>query len=376
MQAQSSVVRQGEEERGWALEHIASFHGLRALAWSGNILYASRGYTLLRANFQSATTGPVHWEEVAHFHPCWWRARTVCSGLTARLFRDGFHALAVLPSGSLVAAVPGAVIEWQPAEKEFRVSHRITRGTRPLHIAVTPDGNAFWGEYFDNPKRDAVYIYRSSDQGRTWSIAYTFAPGEIRHVHNIVYDRWENCLWILTGDYGNECRIVRASMDFKRIEAVIAGNQQARAVAIVPTSDALYFASDTPLEGNHVYRLDRAGRMTVVADLNSSSIYGCLVDDKIFFSTMVEPSKVNSDQHVRLYGATNGFGWNSLLSWKKDFWSMRFFQYGNAFLPDGSNTSGLLAVTTIAVKGADLHTTIFEPGSIKSADRYRPNRML
>ena len=27
--------------------------------------------------------------------------------------------------------------------------------------------------------------------------------------------------------------------------------------------------------------------------------------------------------------------WRPLCEWKKDRWSMRFFQYGNAFLPDG-----------------------------------------
>lgn len=376
MPALSAAVCCAEEERRWALEPIASFSGLRVLAWSGNVLYASRGYTLLRANFQNAASGPVHWEQVARFQPRWWRTLTVSSNLTTRLCRDGFHAAAVLPSGSVVAAVPGAIVAWSPGETQFRISHVITRGTRPLHIAVTPDGCAFWGEYFDNPKRDAVHIYGSSDQGSTWSIAYTFAKREVRHVHNIVYDKWDNCLWILTGDEGNECRILRASIDFTRVETIVAGNQQARAVAMVPTRDALYFASDTPLESNHVYRLDRAGRLTVVADLSSSSIYGCRVDDKMFFSTMVEPSKVNFDRHVRLYGTGGGSAWESLLCWKKDVWPMRFLQYGNAFLPDGNNTSGLLAVTTIAVEDGDLHTTILKPGSIKSADQTRLNRML
>ena len=38
---------------------------------------------------------------------------------------------------------------------------------------------------------------------------------------------------------------------------------------------------------------------------------------------------------------------------------MGLFQYGNAILPNGKNTTNLLAVTTIAVERADLETSIW-----------------
>jgi streptogramin lyase len=293
--------------------------------------------------------------------------------LTARLLRDGFHALAVLPNGGLVAAVAGAVITLHPNDSEFRVTHAITRGTRPLHITAVPDGTAYWGEYFDNPSREEVRVYASSDGGATWHVAYTFPAGAIRHIHNIVYDRWENCLWVLTGDYGNECRILRASCDFSRVDAVLQGNQQARAVALVITPDGLYFSSDTPLEPNYIYRLDRKGMLSQLASISSSSIYGCAVQTRVFFSTMVEPSQVNLDPNVRIYAGGNssfqkglqgrapipGETWQPLLAWKKDRWPMRFFQYGNAFLPDGENSTPYLAVSTIAVEADDMTTSIY-----------------
>jgi hypothetical protein len=351
------------------LVQLDSFPGLRVLAWHGSVLYASRGYTVLRADLRTTThPASLQWKEVARFHPKWWRRLTASSRLTLRLWRDGFHSLAVLPSGNIVAAVPGAIVTLQPGGTEFVVSHPITRGIRPLHFASTPDGQLFFGEYFDNSDRDVVHIYRSNDQGTSWHIVYTFSNGEIRHVHNIVYDQWENCLWILTGDYAAECRILRASLDFKRVDPVLAGNQQARAVALVPTNNALYFSSDTPLESNHVYRLDRTGQPDVVANLPSSSIYGCRVGENIFFSTMVEPSDLNHEPYVCIYGGSESTAWNMLRSWKKDLLPMRFFQYGNAILPDGNNTSGFLAVTTIAVENEDLQTTIFKLGRTKSVD--------
>jgi hypothetical protein len=229
-----------------------------------------------------------------------------------------------------------------------------------LHLAVTPSGQIAWGEYFDNPQRDEVNIYLSIDRGATWHVAHTFAKGEIRHVHNIVYDQWSNCFWILTGDKASECKILRASCDFENVDVILSGSQQTRAVALVPAAEGLYFSSDTPLESNHVYLLDRRGKVTPLTTLSSSSIYGCRVGEAIFFSTMVEPSAVNLEREIRVCGSLDGLHWQNLLAWKKDRWPMGLFQYGNAFLPDGHNTSGLLAITTIAVERGDLDTTLWK----------------
>ena len=338
-----------------ALTKIATFRRTRALAWSGDVLYGSRGYQVLSSRPQDS----LDWHPVASFEPIAWRNLTSGIRLSNRLVRDGFHALCVLPSGHMIGAVPGAIVTRSPQESRFEVTHKIGRGTRPLHIAATPEGKVFWGEYFDNKNRTEVFIYASDDHGMTWSVAHTFPAKAIRHVHNIVYDPYQNCLWILTGDYERECRILRASCDLRSMEPILEGNQQARAVALLPMPDALYFASDTPLEQNHIYRLERRGSLTKVSDTNNSSIYGCAVGSALFFSTMVEPSEHNTSREVHLYGSHNGTHWKKHLGWQKDAWPMNFFQYGNAFLPDGINQTDLLALTTVAVRGADLETSLW-----------------
>ncbi len=342
------------------LQRVARLPNLRALAWSEDVLYASRGYELLRARIHQPATD-LKWQSMAAFRPEWRRTLSIRNRFSARLFRAGFHALAVLPSGGLVAAVPGAIVTLRPGESEFRKTFTITRGTRPLHITEVPEGTVFWGEYFDNASRDEVRIYASTDSGATWNIAYTFPKGAIRHVHNIVHDPWGNCLWVLTGDYGDECRILRAAPDFSRVKVVLQGMQQARAVAALPTEDGLYFSSDTPLEQNFIYRLDREGRLSQLAAISGSSIYGCRVGSRLFFSTMVEPSAINRDRAVRIYGAdaASSETWPPLLSWKKDRLPMGLFQYGNAFFPDGDNRTPYLAVSTIAVKSDDLVTSLY-----------------
>jgi len=343
------------------LQRVARFPRLRALTWAGDTLYASRDYELLRTKISAGQvpSDQRHWEGVASFDPASWRRWTSRTKLTSRLVRDGFHALAVLQSQAMVAAVPGAIITLRPNETQFRVTHKITRGTRPLHITAIPGGSVFWGEYFDNADRDEVHVYVSTDEGATWTVAYTFPKSAIRHVHNIVHDPWASCLWLLTGDYGDECRIVRASHDFRQVDVVLQGDQQARAVACVPGADGLYFSSDTPLESNAIYHLERQGKLTRLAPLSSSSIHCCRVGRDIFFSTMVEPSTENPDRFVRIYVGREGRDWRPLLAWQKDRWHMRLFQYGNALLPNGENNTPYLAVTTIAVESEDMVTSLY-----------------
>ncbi|MGC1786601.1 MAG: hypothetical protein WA718_07675 [Terriglobales bacterium] len=355
------------------LRRVAAWRGIRVLAWDGDVLYGCRGYKIVRLNARLQIRPKVGrpqigesepWEVVARFRPVWWRNFTSRIALSYRLMRDGFHALVVLDEQTMVGAVPGALVTRAPGSNEFHVTHQVQRGTRPLHVTAVPSGKIYWGEYFDNRERAEVHIYVSTDRGRTWQVAYTFPAGSIRHVHNIVYDRWGDCLWILTGDNGAECKVLRASSDLlsmeRSVEVVLAGNQQARSVAAIPTQNGLYLATDTPYEKNHVYWLDRTGNVEPVADLASSSIFGCRVAEAIVFSTMIEPSAVNTSREVHLAGSRDGTNWQVLARWKKDNLPMRYFQYGNAFLPDGDNSTRYLAATTIAVETDDLVTTLWE----------------
>jgi|SRR5262252_2470488 len=337
------------------LRKVGAYQRIRVLAWAGDLLYACRGYDIVRWH-----AGAQSWESVAHFQASWWRNLTSRSRLTYRLVRDGFHALAVLDDGTLVGAVPGAIVTCRPGTNRFQVTHRIARGTRPLHITRAPSGRIYWGEYFDNLERAEVHIYSSDDRGEHWQVAYTFPRGNIRHIHNIVYDRWGDCLWIMTGDEGGECKILRASCDLRTIDTVLEGNQQCRAVAAIPGPDGVCLSTDTPYEKNHIYRLSLGGNLHRLGDLDSSSIYGCRVGDALFFSTLVEPSAANPSREIQIVGAREGATWHALLRWTKDDFPMRYFQYGNAFLPDGDNATKYLAVTTIAVSGDDLTTTLWQ----------------
>ena len=165
------------------------------------------------------------------------------------------------------------------------------------------------------------------------------------------------------------------SCDLRSVEVVLAGNQQARAVAAIPTQDGLYLSTDTPFEKNHVYRLDRAGQRRAgrrPRQLFDLWLQGRLhIGEAMFFSTMIEPSAVNTSREVHITGSRDGTNWQVLARWKKDNLPMRYFQYGNAFLPDGENSTNYLAATTIAVEPDDLVTTLWEVEI-----RHEPGRAL
>ena len=124
-----------------SLRPIARYRGIRVLSWEGDVLYACRGYQILRLCLGQQRW---EWQPIVRFRPEWWRDLTVRNRLTYRLVRDGFHALAVLEDGSMVGAVPGAIVTRFADRNDFRVAHHILQGTRPLHITATQSGRIYW----------------------------------------------------------------------------------------------------------------------------------------------------------------------------------------------------------------------------------------
>src|SRR5690348_14342677 len=120
MAGHSLAVNPTHLDAGLNPVQIAAFPNMRALAWSGDMLYASRGYTLLRARVQAGKN--IVWEKIGAYRPGVWRNITSSSRLMSRLLRDGFHALAALSSGHLMAAVPRAIVTLSPGESDFHIA--------------------------------------------------------------------------------------------------------------------------------------------------------------------------------------------------------------------------------------------------------------
>jgi hypothetical protein len=316
-------------------------------------LLASQAYTLLSADMSDSAP---QWRIVAPFRPAWWRNLTASARLSYRLFGDGFQALAALPTGHLIAAVPEGIISLAPSDTEFHVVHQLQSGRQPRSIVATADGQVFWSGHQQTAGRSQFCIYVSPDRGLTWEVAHAFPVG-LSNIRALVHDDWDNCLWFIADDETPNCRVFRASLDFQVIEVAISGSE-ARMATCLPTRDAIYFGSHNFAGGNHVFRLRRNGSLIKVATIDGPSVSACRVGTSIFFSTMSNPNNSNGGHMVKIYRSPDGDNWEEFLGWKKDFWP-EIFQSGCAFLPPGNNSTDLLAVSTVAVSDLDLGTTLW-----------------
>jgi len=133
---------------------------------------------------------------------------------------------------------------------------------------------------------------------------------------------------------------------------IASGSQQLRAVQLLFSEDFIYFGSDAPLETNHIYRMARdGGEVEKIAAVGSSVFYGCKVGESLFFSTAIEPSTTNRTQFAEVWQSDNGTDWRKIVSLKKDFLPMKYFQYGQILFPNGSGDSMFLYFTPFSLKG-------------------------
>ncbi|MCG8612618.1 MAG: hypothetical protein MI864_19075, partial [Pseudomonadales bacterium] len=262
--------------------------------------------------------------------------------VTKGLFRTGLHGLILLRDGSYLGTIRGAILRLEPDQTFFNVVLPVTRGSRPLNFCEAPNGRVYFGEYFSNPERSEVHIYCSCDSGRTWDVAYTFAAGEIRHIHGIFYDRFRDGLWVLTGDLDSESRILFSADHFENVDTIFQGSQSVRTVHIFPMKDALISATDTPYQENKILRLEPdSGRIDELQSVEGSVLYGCRAGDYFVFSSAVEPSKINRSSFASLWFSKYGETWKKLAAFQKNPLSGKFFQYAALPLPSGENNTNI-----------------------------------
>ena len=268
--------------------------------------------------------------------------------------------------------------------KELNKELSIEKGRGPLqfcsieNIAGFEDSVCF-GEYYGNHARLPVNIFQRTSASN-WKNVFQFKNGEINHVHALIPDRFNQCVWLLVGDFEHSAAIYKATDNFKNIELIVKGKQCYRACVAFPTADGLLYATDTQLEPNSIRKLiktDNGWKSEKLFDLNGSCIYGCEVKDYFIFSTSTEPSDKSKNLLHALLDNKPGPGiienksdivsyckktnkCNVELSRQKDLFPYRLFQFGAIMFPTGINTSNLIVTYNVANRKNDLSTEIFQ----------------
>jgi len=267
----------------------------------------------------------------------------------------------ILPDGTKVFLFRGGVYVQKAGSRTAVRTYTVRHGSRPVSLSVSRDGLVVFGEYWSNVERAAVHVIGSRDAGRTWSEMYRFEAGQIRHIHGISYDPWEDCFWICAGDYEDENRLVRASPDFRDVRIRRQGGQGNRFYQLLVLQDVLLTATDTPLEENHICTIDkRSGDLVRCARIENSSYYNCLVGGRAVVSTNAEPTKVNDESATYVWMGTPGrTDWKRVLTFPVDrYFRMTrlpkvprgLFQYPRVFFPDGENPGRFLVCHCIGVE--------------------------
>jgi hypothetical protein len=220
------------------------------------------------------------------------------------------------------------------------------------------NGNeVYFGEYFNNFEGREVNLYRSSDGGDNWDIIYTFEKESIHHIHGVYHDPFTDEIWVCTGDYDGQCRILRADKDFKNVEILGDGSQAWRAVSMFFLEDRVVWGMDSPLDDVYVMSYDRStGKLHRGQPLSGPVWYSKHTSDGYgLIQTSVEYMHMRGvkDIEAHIYVSSDFDTWTKVSSWKKDIYPHRYFRHGVIMFSDGDQALNKFAIHGEGVIGLD-----------------------
>ena len=226
-----------------------------------------------------------------------------------------------------------------------------------------------WGDYGMNPKLEPINLYKYTVENGIETV-YTFPADSIKHVHNILYDKYRNRFFIFTGDFGDAVGIYVADRDFKEVKPFLTGSETYRAVMGKVLENGLLWATDSVMHDNYVYYYPFDGELQKLGALNGSVIYGTEAGGGLVISTTVEPYPSKKSKLLSILDNRKAPGVKSgdvdvlfidkdlqihkLAHYKKDIWPMRLCQYGYVSFPQVEDDSmDEIIGNPMAVKGYD-----------------------
>ncbi|WP_417250205.1 hypothetical protein [Celeribacter sp.] len=323
-------------------------------------VYWSKGPDILRSD---TIDGPCR--RVARLPRPLFRRALAMTRLGRRLARETFYNVMPLSDGSLfyTYAREAGFITRDGAIRPLRGlarAHRVLRGG----ASVMPDDSVVFGEYFDNPQRDAVRIYRATPQDAHATEIYRFGQGEVRHIHSVRRDPFTRRTIVCTGDLAHECRILSFAPDFSDCTALGEGSEDWRTISPQFSAKAIYFGTDAQFAPNRLLRFDRATKaLTTLAEVNGPVFYSAAVKGGWVFATTAELCPSQTSPHASLYhleAATEEV--RTIASFRKDCLPNRYFQHGILNLPIMERLQNRVPISGVALKGFDATFRVLEHG--------------
>lgn len=292
-----------------------------------------------------------------------------------RLLRSGIRSAIAIGNSTVILSIGNIIYELNIDSGILSNGYVLPRGIRPLsfseikRIPNFTDGIYFGGYDAGNKDKKPISLYKRVSKDK-WIDIYTFSNREINHVHNIVADNYRNCVWIFTGDFGDAAAIWRSDDGFKTIHKVFGGDQKYRGCVAFARPEGLIYATDSPFAKNYIYCITPNGKLNQLIPISGSCIYGCMCNDKLIFSTTVEPDGRDEtlmklffdyrigagieDRYARIYEYSSFDNIIEICKVKKDFMPF-LFQFGAFKFPSGNNNTGVLYFQPTALSKCDMN---------------------
>ena len=317
-------------------------------AGSGNIIVSTG------RRFEAVIDGTVHRFTLPLSPLLRWG---LASRLPRRILRlDQANAVLNERGDGIVLLYRGGVLLYELETRRLRRTGALRQCRNVLHggVAVTPRG-IYLGEYGRNPHRRSVPIYRSSDGGRSWTVAYEFAAGSIRHVHGVFPDPYADRLWIPTGDRVGECYLVSADYDFTDVVRYGDGSQAWRAVTLFFEPDRIVWGMDSERETSYLQIFDRrTATLTRGRAFPGPVWYGKrLAGGPALVQTTVEIGAGVQRPQACVFASSDLLEWREIACFDKDAWPLRWCRFGVVAFAGGHQTAEDFVVFGDALKGLD-----------------------
>ncbi|WP_215407947.1 hypothetical protein [Vibrio gigantis] len=298
------------------------------------------------------------------------------SNLLVRLLRMEIYS-SVIYDGKLFFSFDRFLYSYDFESSSLNFEFEFNKGSRgPLSFSIIQgvsgfDDGLYFGEYFSNRSKISVCIYKRCEYA--WNVIYEFPSDSINHIHALVPDKLNNCVWVLTGDFGDAAAIYKFTESFKQFIVAVQGEQIYRSCVAFPTKGGLLYATDSQMISNslRLLMLDNGEFYSKkIADINGPSIYGSETEDHFIFSTSTEPSDdvknkllrlidnrkastiLNNESHVFSVSKEGLFIKDIYVS-RKDILPFRLFQFGSIVFPPGMQENNPFYSFSIANKTDD-----------------------
>jgi hypothetical protein len=265
------------------------------------------------------------------------------SRLGARAFRADKCNLYVNRFGKVLGIRAGTVYKIEQGENPLPLFN--IKGDCVLHGSLCEDaqGNIYFGEYFMNPAREPVRIWRVAADLQSGQMAHAFPAGSIRHIHGVYRDPYdEQAFWITVGDFKGECFLYQTRDAFSTCTVYGSGEQIWRAVHLFFTPEHVCWVTDSNLEANHACRMERKnGQLEIGMGIANSGWYGTTTSEGLHVAfTTVERGAGITSKFSEILVSPDAFQWRSIYQFKKDCYKpVQVFKYGVLSCPSGLMSS-------------------------------------